>query len=47
MGLSQATFSIPFGPPALAGITLHHAYIAFNPGAVTLASNAVPVTFVQ
>ncbi|TAJ02876.1 MAG: VCBS repeat-containing protein [Planctomycetota bacterium] len=46
-GTALATFSWPGPvPSALLGMTGHHAYVLLGAGAVTLTSNAVPVSFV-
>ncbi|MEZ5977592.1 MAG: hypothetical protein R3F34_05170 [Planctomycetota bacterium] len=48
-GVSQRLLNVPFGlNPALAGLTLNHAYLIFAPGSFALVdvSNAVPMTLV-
>ena len=48
-GMANATFTLPPGlSPTLVGLTVHHAFVVFDwgTGAVTLASNAVPVDLV-
>ncbi len=44
LGRGTADFGLP-PIPALAGLTLHHAYVVFRGTALTLASNPVPLTF--
>jgi hypothetical protein len=49
VGHGTATFLIPAGTlPALAGVLVHHAFVAIDPFAVaaTFVSNAVPVGLV-
>ena len=48
-GMATATFTLPPGlGPTVVGLTLHHAFVVFewSTGAVSLASNAVPVDLV-
>ncbi len=46
--LGNGTSSLALPPlPALAGLTMHHAYVAFSGSAATLGSNAVPLRFVR
>ena len=46
-GVLPARFRRPGLPSVLIGLTAHHAFVAFDPiqGQLTIASNAVPVTF--
>lgn len=46
-GTATASLTVPIGYPSLAGLTLHHAYVVFNPNqTVALASNATPLQLV-